>query len=221
MPYAKLTISTQSLQTIAAVIGEAVVDTAYASIVSYTEALAGIRTGSSSWSIVRLYYSSFYSIKTLLLLNQIVSFNFGEEMMLDLSIGRFLKGGTSSHHWNWASFKSTNLKTAWYCSQDSQEAYAALRMARENVNYTHTFTDPILHQCLVSDEADLAKRFRIYRDDSIFLYTYLSDHYAIAYPTKLILQLDEELKKNGLTLQQERASHIQAIWKFKERCPLI
>ena len=137
-PYAKFISLPQHLSDISAVIEEAVVDTAYASVISYIEALAGISNGSSSWAIVRLYYSSFYSIKCLLLLNNIVPFNGGTEMMLDVSTGSFLKGGSSSHHWNWPSFKSTNLTTEWFCSQDSQSAYSNLRGDRENIElYTH------------------------------------------------------------------------------------
>lgn len=219
-PYAKFTISRQSLESISAVIGDAVVDTAYGAVVSYAEALAGVRAGSSSWTIVRLYYSSFYSIKALLFLNNIIPFNHHGEMMLDISTGNFLKGGRSSHHWNWTAFKSTNMQKEWFFSQDSQDAYTALRKDRENVSYTHAFTDPVLHESLICDQPDLTKRFRTYRDDNDFLYTYLSNHRAVAYPTKLILHLDAQLKKRELVLHQERVSHIQTIWKFKDRCPL-
>src|SRR5690606_37510254 len=117
---------------------------------------------------------------------------------------KFLKGGTSSHHWNWISIrKVVQLSESWFASSDSQEAYERLRKHRENVNYTHAFTDPAFHRCLVSGESDLTKRFRLYRDDGTFLYTYLDDHLAIAYPTKLIFSLDAWLRDVSMSLPPE------------------
>lgn len=220
-PYNKFSISSLELQSIVQQIPVAIIDTAYAAIISYIEAISGIQQGSSSWSIIRLYYSAFYSIKTMMLIRSIIPFNGGGEMLLDASTGKFYKGGKSSHHWNWLSVRETVLKYDWFTSQDSEEAYAFLRECRENVNYTHAFTDPILHQCLVYDQLDLGRRFRTYRDDAAFLYTYLPDHLAIAYPTKLIFEVDSSISRLGYQLDSERVEHVRSLWKIRDRCPII
>ena len=219
-PYAKFQLSQTTLDSIEGRRSDAIEDASYSAVVSYVEAFGGIVMGSISWGIIRLYYSSFYSIKALLLLNGIVPFNGGDEMLLEIPSGAFLKGGRSSHHWNWAAFKRTIAKTQWFTSQDVQEAYATLRGYRENVNYTHGFTDPHLHSSLISSEMDLAKRFRVYRDDDAFSYTYLHDHLALAFPTKLIFEVEAQMKIAGLQLASERIDHLKLLWKLKDRCPL-
>ena len=219
--YAHFAPSAGEISAIRATLEDAVMDSSYAAVVSYAEAITGLQHGSISWSIVRLYYSCFYSLRALLLLNEIVPFNCHGEMLLDVQRGMFLKGGKSSHHWNWASIrKIAQLTGSWFVSSDSEETYEKLRKHRENVNYTHAFTDPAFHRCLVSGESDLTKRFRSYRDDGPFLYTYLADHLAIAYPTKLIFGLDALLRDASISLPHDRTSHAKKIWSMKDRCPV-
>lgn len=212
--------SVSELSSINSVMADAAIDSSYAAVITYAEAISGIQKGSISWSVIRLYYSCFYSLRALLLLSKVVPFNSKGEMLLDAQSGKFLKGGTSSHHWNWNSIrKIAQIRGDWFVSEDSEDAYAKLRQHRENVNYTHSFTDPSFHSCLVSGELDIAKRFRSYRDDAQFLYTYLADHLAIAYPTKLIFSLDASLKGQSLSLPQESIKHANSIWSVKARCP--
>jgi uncharacterized protein (UPF0332 family) len=220
VPYSKFTIPVPSLQAITAQIPLAVEDSAHAAVISFAEAMGALQSGLSSWAIVRLYYSTFYSIRSMILIGDIVPFHSGREMLLDTSTGKFLGGGSSSHHWNWTSIRQTSLKQDWFTSQDSQEAYKMLRDYRENVNYTHAFTEPNIHPCLTSNTSDLSRRLREYRDDSSFTYTYLPDHLAIAYPIRLIFELDAKLRACGLGLGAERVKHLQSLWKFKDRCPL-
>lgn len=199
----------------------AAADSAYSAVISYAEALSSLPHGSISWSIVKLYYSCFYSLRALLLLNQVVPFNGGNEMLLDIDGKKFQKGGKSSHHWNWKTMRKVGAVSAsWFVSLDSEEAYGKLRKHRENVNYTHCFSDPNFHRCLESDQDDLGKRFRAYRDDEEFFYTYLDNHLAIAYPTKLIFQLDSSLKGASITLGDEKLKHVKSIWKIMDRCPI-
>lgn len=218
--YAHFAPSAGEISAIRATVEDAVLESTYAAVVSYAEAMSGLQHGSISWSIVRLYYSCFYSLRALLLLNEIVPFNCRGEMLLDIPSGKFLKGGASSHHWNWTSIrKVVQLSGSWFVSSDSEETYEKLRKHRENINYTHAFTDPAFHRCLVSGEPDLTRRFRSYRDDGSFLYTYLADHLAIAYPTKLIFSLDASLRDASMSLPPESISHAKKIWSMKDRCP--
>ena len=199
----------------------AVIESAYAAALSYAEAISGLQKGSVSWSIVKFYYSCFYCIRASLFLNGIVPFHGGKEMILDTHNGKFFSGGRSSHHWNWNSIRNlSSMHGSWIISQDSQDSYEKLREHRENVNYTHGFTDPYFHRCLISSEQDLAKRIRAYRDDVAFFYTYLPDHLAIAYPTKLIFNLDNAMQASSIILPDESLSHLKKIWVIKDRCPI-
>ena len=221
LSYRDYTPGARSLSAISDTINDAISESAYAAVVSYAEALSSIKSGSISWSIVRLYYSCFYSIRALLLLNKVVPFNYDAEMLLDISNENFIRGGKSTHHWNWNSIRTiSRLASSWFASTDSQESYEKLREHRINVNYTHAFTDPSFHLCLVSGEADLGKRFRSYRDDSAFFYTYLADHMAIAYPTKLLFGLDESMQNMSINLESDKVAHIKKIWTIKDRCPM-
>ena len=221
-PYSLFQISAAEISKIRAEMKVAAIESAYAAVVSYAEALSALQKKSISWSIIRLYYSCFYSLRSLFLMNEIVPFNCRGERLLCVSSGKFQKGGTSSHHWNWSVIrKFPQLNTSWFVSTDSQEAYEKLRKHRENVNYTHAFTDPALHNCLITGEHDLGKRFRVYRDDTPFLYTYLDDHLAIAYPTKLIFTVDAHMLRSSIALPAKSMSHVRAIWSMRDRCPGI
>jgi len=221
LTYTHFRPSAVDLASIDATLSVATAESAYSAAISYAEAMSNLQHGSTAWSIVKLYYSCFYSLRTLLLLNQVVPFNSGSEMLLDIDGKKFQKGGKSSHHWNWKSINKVGaVGRSWFTSSDSEEAYGKLRKHRENVNYTHSFPDPDFHKCLVSKENDLGKRFRTYRDDSAFFYTYLDDHLAIAYPTKLIFQLDTSLKAASIFLDEEKIAHLKSVWKMKDRCPI-
>ncbi|EPB4338858.1 hypothetical protein QNZ44_002899 [Enterobacter kobei] len=219
--YDHFTPSNADISAISSTIDDALVGSAYAAALSYAEAISGLQKGSISWSIVRLYYSCFYSLRAMLILNRVIPFNCSGEMLLDIQSSKFLKGGKSSHHWNWVTLRKIPcMNKSWFLSSDSQEAYESLRKHRENVNYTHGFTDPDFHRCLISGESDLGKRFRSYRDDDKFIYTYLADHLAIAYPTMLIHDLDKSMRKASVTLPKENIDHLKRIWSIKDKCPL-
>lgn len=218
--YGNFSLGTVAVAGIRDCIDQSVVDTAYSAAISYAEALSSITKGSISWSIIKLYYSCFYSLKTAMLCNEIVPFNCGGEMILDLRKDQFRKGGKSSHHWNWKSLQSIDsISSKWYMSEDSQSAYQKLRTYRENVNYTHGFTDPELHPCLASEETDLNKRVRIYRDDTSFLYTYLESHLTVAYPTRIIFTIDAELATANIKLLPHQVERLKWVWPMKDRCP--
>lgn len=193
---------------------------AYSAAVSYVEALSGIRNGRASWAIVKLYYSCFYCIRTLLLADGIVPFNCGQEYILDSARNTFEKGGRSSHHWNWPTFSRIRRLSRWIYSIESRSAYETMRKYRENANYTHPFTDPKMPSFLNSLESELSKRVRTYRDDDEFFLTYLPEHLPLAYVTKLIYEVDLELTLRSIKLQAERRAHLISSWSFADRCPI-
>ena len=195
----------------------------YSSLVSFCQAIDGIGKRRFAWAVVQLYYCCYYTIKAHMVACGVVPFNNGkEEYLLDLNGKRFFKGGKSSHNWNWNRLREIGLlDMSWIYSQDSQEAYEKMRHNREEANYRFGFSDPDIYECLISEDNDFYKRFRTYRDDENFFYTYLSNHLVIAYPTKLIFNLEEKFKELGITLPKHKADHVKRIWTYKDRCPLV
>ncbi len=221
-PYNKYAISNTASNQILGKIPDAIIESAYSALISYSEALSGITNKSFSWSIVRLYYSCFYSMRCLLLMNRIIPFQDGrDEFLFDGNSLKFFKGGSSSHQWNWNSLRAIHpSKEPWYLSQDSQSAYDALKKHRDNVNYTHGFTEPELHACLLTAGSGIAKAVQGYKEDEEFLYTYLSDHLAVAYPTKLVFTVDDNISAYYSFFSDEKINHLKSTWKFRYRCPL-
>lgn len=195
-------------------------EAAFSSAVSYVEALYGLGRGATSWGVVKLYYAAFYSIRALTLFSNVVPFHAKEQLLLDVSGNKILKGGTSSHHWNWMSFRRIKRLNHWCYSEDSEATYNGLRGHREEANYKLFFSDPKMPRCLLNPESKLERRIRAYRDDGGFFYTYLPDHLALSYPTKLVFSLDAELKTRKIALSDEQRKHLKSIWPFKDRCPL-
>ena len=64
---------------------------AYAAAIWYVEAVAGLNRRSFAWSIIKLYYASFYCIRTIVLIHAVVPFNAGSEYILDLSGNTFFQ----------------------------------------------------------------------------------------------------------------------------------
>lgn len=196
-------------------------DASYAAAISYAEGLNGLINGKTSWSVVKLYYSTFYCIRSLLMLEDIIPFHYKDHFLLDTRDNYFHKGGSSSHHWNWNSLRKIKRLSQWYYSADSQQAYENLREKREDANYRHAFIDPYFPDFLEKKDSDLSKTFRTYRDDTGFFYTYLSGHFSLAYPTMLLFYLEQEVSSRNITWDEERRRHIKSIWPLKDRCPLF
>lgn len=221
LPYGVFPIDNLALRQIQGKLDDAAIEAFYAAVISYIEAINGLGRKSISWSVIQLYYSCYYSVKSLLFLRGVVPFNCGDEMVLDTNSSLYHRGGRSSHQWNWRNLvKIPNVSGEWFASADAQAAYAKLRKHREDVNYNHYFTDPDFHDCLVSSEPDIVKRFRTYRDDTMFFYTYMPEHLALAFPTALVSHIDAEMRGRSLRLSGDKLDHASKIWKFRDRCPL-
>lgn len=194
-------------------------EAAFSAAVSYCEAINGLKNGSASWAIVKLYYSSFYCLRSILYANNLIPFEAGKFLIFDCQENTFINGGASSHKWDWKSIRSVDRLNYWIFSEDSATAYKSLCNNRDDANYKKLFTDPDLPDCLTTSESDISKRIKTYREDQAFFYTYLDEHLTLAYPTKLIYSLDAILSSIIPALSAERKTHLKKRWLLKERCP--
>ena len=211
-----------NLGVLTTVIRSDIEDACYAAALSYSDALRSLDYGNSSWAIVKLYYSAFYSLRATLLMDGIIPFHCGSFYLCDIRDGTIKNGGRSSHQWKWNSIRDFKRLSNWLYSEDSATAYEKLRNLREDANYRFGFADPSWPDCLKEVSiAGLARSFRTYRDDSAFLYTYLDDHVALAYPTKLIMSLSEHQAFLNSRISSERKAHLKKVWPLKDKVPLL
>lgn len=221
VPYATYPLGLLAIPGIQAAINSDAHDAVYAAALSYAEALRGLEDKRSTWAVVKLYYSTFYSFRAFLLMDQIVPFFCKEFFLCDVTNGAVKKAGKSSHIWNWNSINGYKHLAGWYYSQESTAAYDKLRDLRDETNYKVGFADPAWRAPLTQVyAAGVQKAFRSYRDDTAFLYTYLDDHFAVAYPTKMTLEACDRYVKSGLTVTDEQAKHLQKVWPLKDKHPL-
>lgn len=213
-------VSSSSLSQIQSFIHLDAAEFAYASVVSYAEAINGLMLGRTSWSVVKLYYTAYYSIRSLMLASFVVPFHCKEHFLFDARDNVFLKGGSSSHHWNWSSIATIKRLNQWFFSPDSENAYDNLRNLRERANYNQPFLDPSFPLYIHNPTGDLAKVVKSYRDDEDLFYTFLLDHFCLAFPTKLLYAVDETIKNLGLRFDEDRSVHLKSLWSLRERCPL-
>ncbi|MBX3575805.1 MAG: hypothetical protein KF723_01255 [Rhizobiaceae bacterium] len=196
-------------------------DAAYAAALSFSEAVRGLRASNTSWATVKLYYAAYYSLKAAMLMDDVVSFFSGSYYLVDIQSDKISKGGRSSHIIEWRSLHQIRRLSSWYYSSDSEEAYDKLRSFRETANYKSGFMDPKHHQYLdFLLSANIDRTFREYRDDSLFVYTYLDSHLILSYPTKLLFSVSQELTNRGWNISAERSKHLQQIWPFKDKTPI-
>lgn len=221
VPYMKYALQWPPLPTIAPTIESDIGNDCYAAALSYADAINGLKIGNSSWAVIKLYYSAFYSMRAMLMMDYIIPFFYDGYYLCDARNGVVKKSGNSSHDWKWSSIREFKRLSGWYYSEDSTIAYDNLKEHRINANYTFAFIDPNWHSCFAqAASAGIAKSFRTYRDDIDFLYTYLADHVVLAYPTKLVVTLGMRLSDMGLRINAERDRHLQKIWPFKDKTPL-
>ena len=222
VPIAAFPLAITNVTGLAGAIDSDIEDAAYAAALSYADALRGLAAGNTSWAVIKLYYSAFYCIRAALLLDHIIPFHHGEFYLCDAHSGAVKKGGKSSHQWQWSSVRDFKRLSEWYYSTDSTLAYEKLRDLRENANYRFGFIDPNWPNFLLqASNVGLAKSFRTYRDDDTFFYTYLDDHMALAYPTRLLVTVGLRLSQSGLHISEERESHLGRVWPLRDKSPLL
>lgn len=193
----------------------------FSAAISLSRALGEIKGLGSSWTIVQLYYSAYYSIRGLLFSSLAVPFHGSSYYLADLRNTTVLNGGRSSHDFNWASIRSVAGSDLWWTSVDSEEAYKKLKELRERASYSHSFPDPRLPECLANVPNKLEKAYSDYLADNEFFFTYLEDHLPLAYPVQLLNELSISLSGSECLLEDERVDHLRRSWPLTGRPPLF
>lgn len=176
------------------------------------DAFRGITEGYMTWATVKLYYSSFFAVRSLLAANSIAIFYDGTEHSLELRTGaKPTKAARSTHKSVWLVLKQRFPNTSLLQEIAGQSAPEWMTALRERVNYrTPKFPDPLIPEWLAAaDSFGLSRILDEYAADSQQRYAFDADHAAIAYPLECLRRAKLALSGAGLAIDPGDAAHLQ------------
>ncbi|HEV7335456.1 MAG TPA: hypothetical protein VGO06_05755 [Bosea sp. (in: a-proteobacteria)] len=163
---------------------------AQVALASFCEAISGIADSRYSWATVKLYYSAFYSIKSLLMMKNYSIFYIGRSPHLyKASAGEVpVKRSGNSHSVCFSVFLDV-FSTEDVLSQEI-DGVNPLQWIEENRNLisyrTAPYDDPAPSPLYHIAAGRIRKHLTAYMDDNSYLYSFDKDHAMIAYPVLLL-----------------------------------
>ena len=178
----------------------------YSAWVSFMDALRGIRSNCSTWATVKLYYSTFYTLRAALALGRVCAFHVGSSS--------FVVKAIAGQHPVSCTDKGTH-KTVINTFQreypghllvsqkiDLESALDWLMAKREAANYLRArFNEPAFPEgfdFLIS--RGLRKTLETYINDLKWLYTFDPDHAIVAYPLRVLQLIGEQMLNAAIPL---------------------
>lgn len=186
----------------------------YTASLTFTDALKGIERGYFSWAIVKLYYSAFYSVRSLLGSNLWALFYrplCGTPFSLRTTLGespRKEKGVT--HKVVWSILKRELPNSGLLGTIGAEPAHEWLMNLREEANYRNAkFPDPTVPNCLSAlDQIGIARALLTYSADKTGLYAFDPDHAIIAFPLLCLARARLNLVGARLSLDAHDEEHL-------------
>lgn len=189
----------------------------YSAQITFLDALQGISSGYFSWGIVKLYYSSFYAVRSLLAANSVSIFYINNKpYSLIVHPGHKIRKENGLTHkvvWN---VLINNFSHSVLLGQiDAFPAQTWLMNLRETANYrTAKFPDPMVPDCLSTlDTLGLEKAIRTYSEDTSMLYTFDPDHAVVAFPLECIRKTRVTLDRLGYKLDDTDIEYLKECYK--------
>jgi len=174
------------------------------------QALHEINQQKFAWSIVKLYYSTFYLLRCDILLSNHILVKcqtlYYCKPIKDIKFSKFT-GKTRGDHQNTIVFaeklyKESELNDPIFGNYiDDQNPYLWLLQQRERVNYRlKDFSDPMHdevfdHTITYFKENDLFNLFLFYQNDKEYTSCFDTDHSILAIPLKKLFQISSKIKK--------------------------
>lgn len=189
-------------------------DYSRSAVISFADALHAMARGFYSWSIVKLYYSSFYSCRSCLALDGWGCYYVKEKpFRIRAAIGE------SAVKWERNSHKAIfQLYAERYPSDalvqqrvDLYDPLQWLRRLRESINYNDSrFCEPETHISLAMLQISSPGRLMDqYIRDVSHTYTFLKDHAAMALPAQCLVRMHRANKaKSRCPIEQSLATHL-------------
>lgn len=176
---------------------------AYSAFVSIGDAIQGIENGYYSWPTVKLYYSLFYTIRSLLAFNKIAIFYVGTSpYWIHIKPGeRPQPGNSTSSHKVVMSVFQKEFSGSHLLSQtiDNKNPLKWMQDQRELVNYKQAkFIEPYIPSVFanIAKYKNMRKLLSAYMSDD--LYAFDPDHAILAYPITVLKTLKGQRKNIDL-----------------------
>ena len=198
----------------------------YTSSVTLADALRGIGADYYSWSIVKLYYSVFYSIRGSICIDNMCFFYHNKKpYILEASPGSFAsrvpipKKERTTHGVAIALFKYIYNNTPLIGQQiDNEEVVDWIKKHREEINYKNLkFSEPEIPAPLgIVSNHTCRDLLEAYINDTKYDYEYDRDHAIIAYPVRLWYSLRKKMDySGGYLLNDDEIKYLQKIFRDK------
>lgn len=195
------------------------IDLYYSAWVSFMDAIRGIQSRCSTWATVKLYYSTFYTLRTALALRRICAFHVGNSSFSIKAIAgqspvSCTDRGTHKTVLNTFNREYPNHSLV---SQtiDLQNPLDWLIDRRESVNYRQArFSEPDFSKDFdFIGRTGLRKAVATYLDDSTLLYVFDPDHAIVSYPLHALKVIGNQILAEAIPLSL--SSNEQSFLKSK------
>lgn len=195
-------------------------------VISFLGALNDFKNKNYSWSMIKLYYSTYYNLRAMLILEGFVPLSVWLKSVVEIFVDgniRFDKNYRSDHkHAVFVLEKKFSNDYTLSNKLDDKHVYSHLLSMREDINYRkRSFSDPNLIDYI---SEDVANRFELYLnlyiEDEFKTYPFLKGHFPIAFSLlRLLKTKDLILERNAFEVSsfreiiqhQERLSSISML----------
>lgn len=206
---------------LALALGADAVDNYYSAAVSIGDAISGINRQFFSWATVKLYYSVFYALRSLLALDGHCLFHVGTKpKWIRATPGAQPIPAAKSTHLTVLNYFEKNYPSHLLISQPigTDSALRWLYDKRVEANYTNDgFGEPDIPEHLeriMSIGVRLA--VEAYLSDSGNSYLFDADHAILALPLKALHHARQKLTRNGRDITAERTHFLNTV-AFRDR----
>jgi hypothetical protein len=195
------------------------VDLYYSAWVSFMDALRGIQARCGTWATVKLYYSTFYTLRAALALGKVCAFHVGSSSFSVKAIAGETPRSCAdkgTHKTVMNTFNREYPAHSLVSQQiDLQNPLDWLVDRREAVNYRHArFSEPDFPQEFdFVIEGGLRRTLATYLADSTLLYVFDPDHAIVAYPLRALQMIGDQML--AATIPLSLSSEEQSFLKSK------
>lgn len=184
----------------------------FSGCVTFLDAIRGIQCGYFSWSTVKLYYSVFYAIRSILAGNLVAIFYQGRKAYsLELAAGKSPRRENGvTHEIVWKVFSRNFLNIYLNNEIDSICSYEWMKKLREESNYKNAkFLEPNLPTWFsYIDRYGLTNSISAYLEDDSMLYAFDKDHAILAYPIECLRRARLTLVSRGWDMEDDDQKYL-------------
>jgi len=185
----------------------------YSSIISFLDALQGLKAGFYSWPTVKLYYSIFYSCRASLASHKICLFYVGRSAFsVNLNGNNIpLSQGGNTHQAVLELYRSSMPLSSFLAQEiDQEKPFEWFAYKREYCNYKQPkFCEPTIPAYFNKIDSIGAKSCLTAYNNDTNLYLFDKDHAIVSYPYALILETIKEFSHVGINLDEPELQHLR------------